>query len=134
MNYRSLYLLLISVLPLLCSFDFQDDTLKDNSKRERKSKLIHHGKWYFFANNAKECLDDKNKIQEALEWIDHSLDIEINHLNLEIKGDYYVKIGDLQEAIIHYQKAILFDKEEYDEEKDKKRVQKKLTRIRNRLK
>ncbi|MBD0403756.1 MULTISPECIES: hypothetical protein [unclassified Flammeovirga] len=114
MKHRVSLLLLLPLIVSLFSFspvksDFplssKNDTTKQDKER-RKDKLSDESEWLFYAESAKQRILKNENLQDALELIDQSLDLQINPINLEIKGDYYTKMGDLNSAFEQYQKAI----------------------------
>ncbi|OHX68163.1 hypothetical protein NH26_18330 [Flammeovirga pacifica] len=118
------------LLPFLFSFTTQDDTLKLNNGN---NKLFYNQEWYHCAKTAKDLLNDNDQMVLALEWIDQSLDLDINSVNLEIKGDYYWKTGDIFSAIEQYKKALRVKSLKYCMDKDFKRIKKKLAKLNKKI-
>lgn len=114
MKYRVIALLFILFSITLISFiPVTPDTLlpktskhQNQDKEKKKEKLSKESDWLYYAETAKERIQQNQNLQDALELIDHSLDLQVNAINLEIKGDYYTRIGDLSNAFKQYQKAI----------------------------
>ncbi|WP_157491347.1 hypothetical protein [Flammeovirga sp. SJP92] len=115
MKYRVTLLLLLPLLISLLSFSpvksdnpfsAKNDSSRQDKERKRDKKLTDESEWLYYAESAKERILNNENLQDALELIDHSLDLQVNSTNLEIKGDYYIKIGDLDNAFEQYQKAI----------------------------
>ncbi|NME69191.1 hypothetical protein [Flammeovirga aprica] len=114
MKYRVALLLLLPLFVSLFSFSpvKSNPTLSaenDKTKQDRtrkKDKLSEESDWLYYAESAKERIINNENLQDALELIDQSLDLQVNSTNLEIKGDYYTKVGDLNNAFEQYQKAI----------------------------
>lgn len=62
--------------------------------------------WQTLANCADKCLRKNVNVNEALEWIEKSIEINPNPENLVIKGDYYYRNKKADEAIVVYLKAL----------------------------
>ncbi|MBB3698578.1 hypothetical protein KMW28_15520 [Flammeovirga yaeyamensis] len=127
MKTRFIKYLCVLFIPLLFSFTSQDDTLHLHS--DDKKLFYYHSEWYSCAKTGRDLLKNKKQLLHAIEWIDHSLDLDINTLNLEIKGDYYLKVGDLLSAIEQYKKALKVNSTQYCLEEDFKRIEKKLAKL-----
>lgn len=62
--------------------------------------------WKTYALAAEKCIEKNSNMAEANEWIDKSLKINENPLNLRIKGDYFRKNNLEDKAIEMYVKAV----------------------------
>lgn len=105
-------IILFSILLFSCA-PIESDALfpksinrKEQDKEGKNKKLTSEKDWLYYAETAKNCINSNQNLHDALELIDHSIDLQINPINLEIKGDYYIKIGDLNNAFSQYKKAI----------------------------
>jgi len=61
--------------------------------------------WEILAESAEKCIQKNINVDEALEWLDKSIEINPNKYNLTLKGDYYLNKKFPDEAIIYYLKA-----------------------------
>ena len=62
--------------------------------------------WQTLANCADKCLRKNVNVDEALEWIEKSIEINPNPENLAVKGDYYYRNKKADKAIVIYLKAL----------------------------
>lgn len=66
--------------------------------------------WKTLAESAKVCFKKGENVEQALQWIDKSIEINKDPMNLEIKGDYYSATGAKEEALKLYSEAITVGK------------------------
>ncbi|GEM_PF-1380472 len=57
--------------------------------------------WKTLSYNADKCFRKKINTEEALEWINRSIEIDANPTNLTVMGDYYYR-NEMPEKAIHY--------------------------------
>lgn len=62
--------------------------------------------WKTLATSAKVCFRKGENTEQALEWINQSIKIQKDPINLEIKADYYAGIGEKNDALKYYSEAI----------------------------
>ena len=114
MKSRTILFVLFFISYSLCSFspikpellvNLNNKNNHQDEKRKRE-KMPSEGDWQLYAESAREIIDANRNLQDALELIDLSIDLQINSVNLELKGDYYTKMGDLNNAFELYQRAI----------------------------
>lgn len=66
--------------------------------------------WKTLTKSAKYLIKKNIHMDEALTWLEKSITIKKNTENLELLGDYYVKIGNNRQAMISYIEVIKFGK------------------------
>ncbi|MFY0598674.1 MAG: hypothetical protein JXR03_03310 [Cyclobacteriaceae bacterium] len=104
-----------------------------NSKLVEKAKKAveeaESNDWETLAQSAEICFIKKENLEQAVQWINKSIEIKETTYNLEVQGDYLSSIGKRKEAKSAYYKAILIAKEsEFDANTG--RLQKKLWKLR----
>lgn len=80
-------------------------------QEERIASTSYHD-WKTYADCVRALVERRIKTEEALQWIDHSIEIRETIYNLEIKGDYLVLSGQVREGQKHYVRAIELAREE----------------------
>ena len=68
--------------------------------------------WQVLAKSAEKCFKKNQNIDQAMEWINKSIEINPDPSNLEIKGDYYRSVGKPSKAIEAYYEAIIVGKDQ----------------------
>lgn len=68
--------------------------------------------WKILAESADICFSKGENIDEAMKWIDKSIEINKDPLNLEVKADYLVAQGKNKQAMKYYVEAIKAGKEQ----------------------
>lgn len=99
---------------LSLSLDFKVDTTKivlQNFRKELKSLPFWY--WRGTYGAAKYCLDNEVNYEEALKWIDQSINVEENFLNLMLKSKLLDKLGRTAESLTlkKYAKKNALDRE-----------------------
>ncbi len=91
---------------LITSFSYAKDVNERiiEKSREAVEKAGPHD-WEVLAESAKKCIKKDINVEEALAWLDKSIEINPNKENLTLKGDYYVDKKLPQEALKCYLKA-----------------------------
>lgn len=125
----------LTILSLLFSFIVMPTFANDDPN----SKLVENAKkavkkadatdWETLAQSAEICFIKKENIEEAVQWINKSLEIKETAYNLEVKGDYLKSIGKRREAKELYYNAILKSKE-VDMQVNTSKLQEKLWELR----
>ncbi len=62
--------------------------------------------WQTYAKAAAKCVGRNKNMQEAIQWIDKSIAIQPTSMNYSVKGDYFLKNNQKDEAIKWYIKAL----------------------------
>lgn len=62
--------------------------------------------WKTMAESAAICFKKGQNIEQAMVWIEKSIEIQEDPFNLEILADYYASLGKKDKAITTYVKAI----------------------------
>lgn len=68
--------------------------------------------WKTLAKSAEICFNKGENIEEALVWIEKSIEIQKDPFNLQVLGDYYASIGDKKTAMAKYYEAITVAKDQ----------------------
>ena len=105
----------LSILILMLAFNIVFAGSKsDNTSNEAlfmkvkaKAESVKSGDWKSLAKCAQILLDNKIKREEALSWIQESIEINRNYRNLTILGDYYRMHLDVNKAYESYVQALL---------------------------
>ncbi|WP_258105047.1 hypothetical protein [Marinoscillum sp. MHG1-6] len=109
---KSLNKFFILALALTLSFaSFSSDLDDPNSQSVKQAKeavkLAEPDDYITLAQSAEICFLLKENTEQALSWIDQSLNIKETPYNLEIKADFLASIGDKSLATNYYLKAVL---------------------------
>jgi len=96
------------VAMLFVSFQVKADKTSDEEIQKIRTEVQNAGPndWQTLANCADKCFQKKINVDEAVKWIDKSIEINPNPENLTIKGDYYLRTKMPEEAIKTYIKAL----------------------------
>ncbi len=94
-------------------------------EKAREAVESSSSNWKILAESAQKCFRKDQNIDQAMEWINKSIDINPDPYNYEIKGDYFLSKKQYNKALKQYYEAILIGKEQnfwYDN----KHLQKKI--------
>ena len=83
---------------------------KGIEKARTAAKNAAQDDWKTLNKSAKFLIKKNIHMDEALAWLEKSISIKKNTENLELLGDYYVKIGNNRQAMISYIEVIKFGK------------------------
>ncbi|MEH0155536.1 hypothetical protein V6R21_15420 [Limibacter armeniacum] len=138
MNTIRRFSLLFAALVMLMSFSYANDKEK-NKKKAQEIEYIRSavengskGDWNLYARAAQICINRGYNMDQAYEWVSHSIDLHNNPLNNEILGDYYMRMGDTIGAYeVYHDTVSKFMFEMKDEELS--RLQLKIRMVTNEL-
>ena len=76
------------------------------TKQERRAENAAPDDWKTFADCANSLVANRIVTEEAMQWIDRSINIRETVFNRTVKGDYLVLKGKIREAQAEYVRAI----------------------------
>lgn len=105
----------LTILILMFAFNIVfAGSKRDNTSNEAifmkvkaKAESVKSDDWKSLAKCAKTLLDNKIKREEALSWINESIEINRNYYNLTLLGDYYRMHLEINKAYESYVQALL---------------------------
>ncbi|MFH6982364.1 hypothetical protein [Marinoscillum luteum] len=107
---------MMGVAALIMIFTYSTQATPDDSNAVKKAKDAVEGAapydWKTMAQSAKVCFRKQENVEQALEWINKSIEINKDPFNLEIKADYYRDKGEKDEALKLYSEALKVGKEQ----------------------
>jgi len=104
---------------------FANDPESKIVEKAREAVESSASDWKVLAESAQKCFKRNENVEQAMQWIDKSIEINPDPFNYEVKGDYYNSKKQYKMAMEQYYKAILTGKEQnfwYDN----KHLQKKI--------
>ena len=98
----TLLILLITVVTIAPSYATTSNAVKKAKQAVSESPYD----WKILAESAEICFSQGENIEEAMKWVDKSIEINKDPKNLEIKADFLVAQGKKAEALEYYVEAI----------------------------
>lgn len=99
---------LMGILALSTVLIFTAEASDSNAVKKAK-EAVEEAKpydWKTLAESAAVCFKKNENTTEALNWINKSIEINKDPINLEIKADYYAAINEKKQALSLYAEAI----------------------------
>lgn len=117
---------LLAVITLITSsIAFATTPQSKTVEKAREAVELNSSNWKVLAQSAEKCFKKGENIEQAMEWINRSIEINPDPMNHEIKGDFFAKQNKYKQALEQYFKAILVGKEQ-NFWFDNKQLQKKI--------
>ena len=104
---------------------FASDPESKTVEKAREAVESSSSNWKVLAESAQKCFKKDENIDQAIEWINKSIEINPDPFNYEIKGDYYSSKKQYKMAVEQYYNAIVIGKEQ-NFWHDNKHLQKKI--------
>lgn len=106
---------MMGIFALSSALAFSATASSDSHAVKKAKEAVEEAKpydWKTLAKSAEVCFRKNENTTEALEWIDKSIEIYKNPMNLEIKGDYYASANKKADALALYSEAIQIGKDQ----------------------
>lgn len=117
---------LLAVVVLVSSFGaFAANPEEKVVEKARDAVASSSSDWKVLAESAEKCFRKDQNVDQAMEWINKSIEINPDPMNYEIKGDYYKSQSLYKKALEQYYKAIIVGKKQ-NFWFDNKQLQKKI--------
>tara|TARA_B100000941_G_scaffold289430_1_gene268478 strand:- start:92963 stop:93508 length:546 start_codon:yes stop_codon:yes gene_type:complete len=104
---------------------FSSDPESKVVEKAREAVESSSSDWKVLAESAQKCFKKEQNIDQAMEWINKSIEINPDPSNYEIKGDYYKSVKQYRKALQQYYEGILVGKKQnfwYDSRHLQKKV------------
>lgn len=111
-NLRTNLLAVIAMGVSLSAFAGDPDESKTVEKAREAVESSSSSDWKVLAESAEKCFKKDENIEQAMEWINKSIEINPDPLNYEIKGDFHASKNQYKKALEQYHKAIIIGKEQ----------------------
>lgn len=89
--------------------------------------------WELYTRAARICINRRINNQEALQWVEHAIEVNKNTYNVMVLGDYYYQKGEVLKAYKFYDEALrlgMFGKDKEHIDLLQRKI-KKISEIRN---
>ncbi len=117
---------LLAVIVLMgSSIAFASDPESKTVEKAREAVESNSGDWKVLAESAEKCFRKGENIEQAMQWINKSIEINPDPMNYEIKGDYFNAQSKYKKALEQYYQAIIVGKQQ-NFWFDNKQLQKKI--------
>ncbi|XOV95189.1 MAG: tetratricopeptide repeat protein [Bacteroidota bacterium] len=104
---------LLAAITLVSSLGaFANDPESKTVEKARDAVESSSSNWKVLAESAEKCFRKGQNVDQAMEWINKSIEINPDPMNHEIKGDYYKSQNQYKKAMEQYFKAIVTGKEQ----------------------
>ncbi|KXX70732.1 M48 family metallopeptidase [Flammeovirga sp. SJP92] len=108
---KKLFISLVIALSSVVSFASNIEN-SDESNTSKLSEMVANADandWATYTKAASLAINWNADLELAKEWIDTAISIDENAENLEVLGDYYVRLGNTEKALETYMKALSTD-------------------------
>ncbi|MEQ8881197.1 MAG: hypothetical protein RLQ12_16250 [Cyclobacteriaceae bacterium] len=109
-NLKTSLVALIAVV--ISTSAFASDPESKAVEKAREAVESSASDWKILAESAQKCFKKGQNIDQAMEWINKSIEINPDPFNYEVKGDYYKSIKHYRKALQQYHEAILVGKKQ----------------------
>ncbi|MEQ8338211.1 MAG: hypothetical protein RIA62_12735 [Cyclobacteriaceae bacterium] len=109
-NLKTSLVALIAVV--ISTSAFASDPESKAVEKAREAVESSASDWKVLAESAQKCFKKGQNIDQAMEWINKSIEINPDPFNYEVKGDYYKSIKHYRKALQQYHEAILVGKKQ----------------------
>ncbi|NME69469.1 hypothetical protein [Flammeovirga aprica] len=108
---KKLFISLVIALSSVVSFasNLENSSETNTAKLSEMIAKADANDWETYKKAALLSINWNADLELAKEWIDTSISIEENAENLEVLGDYYVRVGDTEKGLATYMKALSTD-------------------------
>lgn len=94
---------IVAIITLLSTSALANGNSTAESQSVKKARIAVEAApaydWKTLAESAKICFEKNQNTEQALEWINKSIQLEKDPMNLEILADYYVSKGETAKGI-----------------------------------
>ncbi|WP_044203283.1 hypothetical protein [Flammeovirga sp. OC4] len=124
---KKLFISLVITLSSVVSFasNLENTNESNTSKLSEMVAKAEANDWETYTKAALLSINWNADLALAKEWIDTAISIDENAKNLEVLGDYYVRLGQTDKALATYMKALSTDTVKIEKE-NRESIQRKI--------